>query len=231
MRGWTSSTFAAWCPDASATASTPIPTRSAARSTRRRAISTRAWRRGSHQSRGGVMSYINVFRTMFPEGAGYEHDKIERRTELTEAQKPEEPQNADSHLAFMAGALRTCVAYRNRPPSRSASSTSTACTRDARGGAGRPCSAIRTRSRRARRASWCPCPGHAVDSVNLKDPAARHLRAVPAARRAARRHEGAYPAVARPGRASRGPDRQRVRDAADAARPVGGPARSAAVHG
>jgi hypothetical protein len=54
-------------------------------------------------SRGGVMSYINVFRTMFPEGAGYEHDKIDRRTELTEAQKPEEPRNADSHLAFMAG--------------------------------------------------------------------------------------------------------------------------------
>src|SRR6188472_4530490 len=65
-------------------------------------------------SRGGVMSYINVFRTMFPEGAGYEHDKMERRTELTEAQKPEEPQNADSHLAIMAGALRTCVSYPNR---------------------------------------------------------------------------------------------------------------------
>src|SRR4026208_947615 len=85
----------------------------------------------------GVMPYINVFRTMFPEGAGYEHDKIDRRTELTEAQKPEEPRNADSHLAFMAGgrgaktrgepgtadsplafmagALRTCVTYRNRP--------------------------------------------------------------------------------------------------------------------
>ena len=29
--------------------------------------------------------------------------------------KPREPLNADSHLAFMAGALRTCVTYRNRP--------------------------------------------------------------------------------------------------------------------
>ena len=67
-----------------------------------------------NQSRMGVMPYIELFRTMFPEGAGYEHDKIERRTELTEAQKPEEPQNADSHLAFMAGALRTCVSYANR---------------------------------------------------------------------------------------------------------------------
>src|SRR5215212_5870287 len=58
-----------------------------------------------------VMPYIDVFRTMFPEGAGYEHDKLDRRTELTEEQKPREPLNADSHLAFMAGALRTCVSY------------------------------------------------------------------------------------------------------------------------
>jgi ATP-dependent RNA helicase RhlE len=68
-----------------------------------------------NQGPDGVMPYIDVFRTMFPEGAGYEHDKIERRTELSEDQKPTEPLNADSHLAFMAGALRTCVSYPNRP--------------------------------------------------------------------------------------------------------------------
>src|ERR671924_2340825 len=45
-----------------------------------------------NQSRTGVMPYIDVFRTMFPQGAGYAHDKIERRTELSEAQKPIEPQ-------------------------------------------------------------------------------------------------------------------------------------------
>jgi len=66
------------------------------------------------QNQSGVMPYIDLFRTMFPEGAGYEHDKLERRTELTEEQKPHEPLNADSHLAFMAGALRTCVSYPNR---------------------------------------------------------------------------------------------------------------------
>ncbi len=60
-----------------------------------------------HQSRAGVMPYIELFRTMFPEGAGYEHDKLDRRTELTDEQKPVEPQNADSHLAVMAGALRS----------------------------------------------------------------------------------------------------------------------------
>jgi thiamine phosphate synthase YjbQ (UPF0047 family) len=68
-----------------------------------------------NQTEAGVMPYIDVFRTMFPEGAGYEHDKLDRRMELTEAQKPAEPMNAHSHLAFMAGALRTCVSYLNRP--------------------------------------------------------------------------------------------------------------------
>jgi thiamine phosphate synthase YjbQ (UPF0047 family) len=123
-----------------------------------------------HQSRGGVMSYINVFRTMFPEGAGYEHDKIDRRTELTEAQKPQEPQNADSHLAFMAGALRTCVAYRNRVDE-------PVCFIDLDGvHDGRP------RRRRttvlgysheepvAQARIVVPISRHAVDSVNLKNP-------------------------------------------------------------
>jgi thiamine phosphate synthase YjbQ (UPF0047 family) len=67
------------------------------------------------QNQADVMPYIDVFRTMFPEGAGYEHDKLDRRLELTDEQKPREPLNADSHLAFMAGALRTCVSYPNRP--------------------------------------------------------------------------------------------------------------------
>jgi thiamine phosphate synthase YjbQ (UPF0047 family) len=121
-------------------------------------------------SRGGVMSYINVFRTMFPEGAGYEHDKIDRRTELTEAQKPAEPQNADSHLAFMAGALRTCVTYRNRPDE-------PVCFVDLDGvHAGKP------RLRRTRILGYSneeavaharivvPVSRHTFDSVNLKNP-------------------------------------------------------------
>ncbi|HVL68380.1 MAG TPA: hypothetical protein VM364_14050 [Vicinamibacterales bacterium] len=66
------------------------------------------------QNASDVTPYIDVFRTMFPEGAGYEHDKLDRRTELTDEQRPREPLNADSHLAFMAGALRTCVSYPNR---------------------------------------------------------------------------------------------------------------------
>jgi hypothetical protein len=123
-----------------------------------------------NQSPAGVMPYIDVFRTMFPEGAGYEHDKLERRTELTDDQKPSEPLNADSHLAFMAGALRTCVSYLNRP--------------------GEPMSFIdldgmhngQARRRRttvlgytaeepvAQARVIVPVSGHRVESVNLKDP-------------------------------------------------------------
>jgi thiamine phosphate synthase YjbQ (UPF0047 family) len=122
------------------------------------------------QNPAGVMSYIDVFRTIFPEGAGYEHDKIERRTELSAAQRPSEPQNAHSHLAFMAGALRTCVAYLNRP--------------------GEPMSFIdldgvhaghpRTRHTSvlgysaeetvAQARVVVPVSGHRVESINLKDP-------------------------------------------------------------
>ena len=123
-----------------------------------------------NQGPDGVMPYIDVFRTMFPEGAGYEHDKIERRTELSPAQRPVEPLNADSHLAFMAGALRTCVAYLNRP-------SEPMSFIDLDGvHAGRP---------RIRRTSVIgysaeetvattrivvPVSGHSVESVNLKDP-------------------------------------------------------------
>jgi hypothetical protein len=122
------------------------------------------------QSRAGVMPYIDLFRTMFPEGAGYEHDKLERRTELTDEQKPIEPMNADSHLAMMAGALRSCVTYRNRPGE-------PVCFVDLDGiYAGRP----RRRSTTvlgysaeetvAETRLIVPVSGHAVDSVNLKDP-------------------------------------------------------------
>jgi thiamine phosphate synthase YjbQ (UPF0047 family) len=123
-----------------------------------------------NQGPDGVMPYIDVFRTMFPEGAGYEHDKIERRTELSAAQRPVEPLNADSHLAFMAGALRTCVAYLNRP-------TEPMSFIDLDGvHAGRP----RTRhtsvmgySSEETVASTriiVPLSGHSIESLNLKDP-------------------------------------------------------------
>jgi hypothetical protein len=64
----------------------------------------------------GVGSYIDLFRAIFPEGAGYRHDIIDERTDLTPDQRPVEPTNGDSHLAFMAGGLDACVSYVNTRP-------------------------------------------------------------------------------------------------------------------
>ena len=62
-----------------------------------------------------IPTYVEAFRTLFPEGAGYEHDRLERRGDLDSAQRAIEPRNADSHLAFIASGLRTCVTHPNRP--------------------------------------------------------------------------------------------------------------------
>jgi len=62
-----------------------------------------------------IPTYMDAFRTIFPEGAGYEHDRLERRDDLAPEQRAVEPRNADSHLAFIAGGLRPCVTHPNRP--------------------------------------------------------------------------------------------------------------------
>jgi hypothetical protein len=64
----------------------------------------------------GLGPYVDIFRTVFPEGAGYRHDQLELREELAPAQKQVEPTNGDSHLAFIAGGLHACVSYLNRRP-------------------------------------------------------------------------------------------------------------------
>src|SRR5687767_244194 len=61
-----------------------------------------------------IPTYVEAFRALFPEGAGYEHDRLERRDDLNEQQRAVEPRNADSHLAFMAGGLHSCVTHPNR---------------------------------------------------------------------------------------------------------------------
>jgi thiamine phosphate synthase YjbQ (UPF0047 family) len=59
-------------------------------------------------------TYVDALRHIFPEGAGYAHDRLEHRRDLDAAQRAVEPKNADSHLAFIAGGLRPCVTYPNR---------------------------------------------------------------------------------------------------------------------
>ena len=62
--------------------------------------------------RAGLEPYLHLFQTVFPAGAGYQHDNLDLRTELPPEQKRVEPTNGDSHLAFMAAGLHTCVSYR-----------------------------------------------------------------------------------------------------------------------
>jgi thiamine phosphate synthase YjbQ (UPF0047 family) len=117
-----------------------------------------------------VPTYLEAFRTLFPEGAGYEHDRLERREDLDPTQRAVEPKNADSHLAFIASGLRPCVTHPNRP-------SESVCFVDLDGMVdGRP----RRRMTRligfrqeqviGRTRIEVPVSAHPIDSINLKDP-------------------------------------------------------------
>jgi thiamine phosphate synthase YjbQ (UPF0047 family) len=122
------------------------------------------------RERETVAPYLEVFRTMFPEGAGYEHDQLDRRKDLTSEERAVEPRNADSHLAFMAAGLSTCVTYVNRPQEPVAFVDLDGVTD------GRPrrrLTSIVGFSREREAATLridVPVSDHPVDSVNLKDP-------------------------------------------------------------
>ena len=117
-----------------------------------------------------IPTYVDAFRTLFPEGAGYAHDRLERRADLDADQRAVEPRNADSHLAYIASGLRSCVTHPNRPGEN-------VFFVDLDGvNAGRP------RRRLTRLIGFSqerlvgstrievPVSAHPIDSVNLKDP-------------------------------------------------------------
>jgi thiamine phosphate synthase YjbQ (UPF0047 family) len=117
-----------------------------------------------------VAPYVEVFRAMFPEGAGYEHDQLHRRADLTSEERAVEPRNADSHLAFMAAGLSTCVSYVNRPQQ-------PVCFVDLDGiTAGRPRRRLTSivgfhrEQDVARLKIAVPMSDHPIDSINLKNP-------------------------------------------------------------
>ena len=117
-----------------------------------------------------VPSYVEAFRTLFPEGAGYEHDRLERRDDLDPRQRAVEPRNADSHLAFIAGGLRPCVTHPNR-------ADESVFFLDLDGVVeGRPrrrlTRLIGFHNERAVRKMRLEVPvsAHPIDSINLKDP-------------------------------------------------------------
>jgi thiamine phosphate synthase YjbQ (UPF0047 family) len=59
--------------------------------------------------------FLRAFRSLFPPNAGYRHDQLHLRCELSADQRLCEPHNADSHLTFIGSGLRSCVTYRHRP--------------------------------------------------------------------------------------------------------------------
>jgi thiamine phosphate synthase YjbQ (UPF0047 family) len=119
---------------------------------------------------GRVSTYVEALRQIFPEGAGYAHDRLERRHDLDAAQRAVEPRNADSHLAFIAGGLRSCLTHPNR-------TGEPIYFVDLDGvNAGRPRRRVarvigfRREAVVGRLRIHVPVSGHPIDSVNLKDP-------------------------------------------------------------
>lgn len=120
--------------------------------------------------RASVEALVQSAQKLFPEGGPYLHDQLELRSELTEEQKKVEPQNADSHLAFIGLGLENCVTYKNR-------SETPVYFIDLDG--------VYQGNRRKRQTTVVgyndeiqvieselivPVSAHAVDSINLKDP-------------------------------------------------------------
>jgi len=136
--------------------------------------------------RRALAGYVGAFRAVFPEGASYRHDALELRTELSTAQRQVEPRNADSHLAFMAAGLRSCVTYPRRlgVPVRFVDLDGVVNGRPRK----RQTSVVGFNDsvEVARERLTVPVSGHPIDSVNLKSPA---LGFYPLVAELARRHD------------------------------------------
>jgi thiamine phosphate synthase YjbQ (UPF0047 family) len=59
--------------------------------------------------------YIGRYQAMFPMMAGYRHDEMDQRTELTDEERRLEPPNADAHLTFIGAGMQNCVTYQQSP--------------------------------------------------------------------------------------------------------------------
>lgn len=57
-------------------------------------------------------AYLDALANLFPPEAGYHHDRLPLRHELSTEQKATEPLNADAHLAFIGGGFTNCAEFR-----------------------------------------------------------------------------------------------------------------------
>jgi thiamine phosphate synthase YjbQ (UPF0047 family) len=67
------------------------------------------------QHRDELAPFFRAFRILFPPGGDYQHDQLQLRGELNEAQRRVEPRNGDSHLTFISSGMTNCVTYANEP--------------------------------------------------------------------------------------------------------------------
>lgn len=67
-----------------------------------------------NHSPASMKAYVESFQRLFPPEAGYFHDRVDMRDELTAFEKLDEPKNCDAHLTYIGCGLRNCVTYPNR---------------------------------------------------------------------------------------------------------------------
>jgi hypothetical protein len=122
------------------------------------------------RARLGIAPYVSLFQTMFPAGAGYRHDDMRLRQELSDDQRTIEPRNGDAHLAFIAAGLRNCVKYVNRPQQPVYLVDLDGVNRDQPRRRRTSILAFNVEKVVARERLRIAVSPHPLDSVNLKDP-------------------------------------------------------------
>jgi len=120
--------------------------------------------------RQDISPYLDPFLAVFPEGAGYRHDELDERSDLSDDQRQIEPRNADSHLAFMAAGLRPCVTYLNRRQTPVPFVDLDGVNGDRPRLRQTSVVGYNTEAEVWRARVAIPVSAHSVDSINLKDP-------------------------------------------------------------
>lgn len=123
-----------------------------------------------HHSHDLLSKFFRAFHALFPQGGEYRHDRMELRTELTDAQKEVEPRNADSHLTYIGAGLRNCVTYRSRPDTPVYFVELDGMSHAMRRQRTTAVLAYDTERVIARTGVGVPVSKHPVDSINLADP-------------------------------------------------------------
>jgi thiamine phosphate synthase YjbQ (UPF0047 family) len=114
--------------------------------------------------------FFRAFQSLFPPDAGYYHDRLQLRAELSEEQRQCEPQNADSHLTFIGAGLKNCVTYLNRPGTPVYFIDLDGIYQDLRRNRRTTVLAYNAEEVVHTARIAIPMSDHAIDSINLKDP-------------------------------------------------------------